>query len=319
MPSTGGASSTNSKKARIRTPRACDRCRIKKAKCDGFNPCSKCEALEVICMFTEKKKHREASYPPGYVDMLELQQSMLVFGLQKLYQMIEQGKGWTGLQPRKTEKGIPVVHDILRAIGAFQVASDISANFEHSSRSPQMSPSIRDISPTRTTSVASSSPEPQSKNASPRRLSIRTDLSSSCGDSPDPTPQLDFASIPVQTWQYTYPQPDSHSMDRVSGMENCHTWGLETSSETPMSRSSLLIDPYEGVSSRTGLGNTNSTVGQLHGTTASTSSFPTQILQPSPQRVGPWGCNNLEFQGRLYSAEEMSCDVLPILRETYEG
>jgi hypothetical protein len=37
--------------APIRISQACDRCRIKKAKCDGRNPCGRCHISDSLCVF----------------------------------------------------------------------------------------------------------------------------------------------------------------------------------------------------------------------------------------------------------------------------
>lgn len=70
---------------RKRVCKACDRCRLKKSKCDGATPCSRCRADNSICIFGKRKKTHEKVYPKGYVEKLEQQQVWLVHGLQALY------------------------------------------------------------------------------------------------------------------------------------------------------------------------------------------------------------------------------------------
>lgn len=36
---------------RKRVVKACDRCRLKKSKCDGSNPCTRCKQDNAICQF----------------------------------------------------------------------------------------------------------------------------------------------------------------------------------------------------------------------------------------------------------------------------
>ncbi|GAD92162.1 C6 transcription factor (Fcr1), putative [Paecilomyces variotii No. 5] len=103
---------------RKRVCKACDRCRLKKSKCDGANPCGRCRADNAICVFGERKKAHDKVYPKGYVEMLEQQQAWLVYGLQELYRRTHEGEGWPG-EPLKVEaNGHPLTHDMLTALGA---------------------------------------------------------------------------------------------------------------------------------------------------------------------------------------------------------
>lgn len=52
-----------------RVSQACDRCRIKKVKCDGATPCSKCVASGFDCHISDKLARR--SFPKGYTVNLE--------------------------------------------------------------------------------------------------------------------------------------------------------------------------------------------------------------------------------------------------------
>lgn len=103
---------------RKRVCKACDRCRLKKSKCDGSSPCSRCRTDNAICVFGERKKAHDKVYPKGYVEMLEQQQVWLVNGLQELYRRAQEGEGWTG-EPLQTESnGHPLTHDLLTRLGA---------------------------------------------------------------------------------------------------------------------------------------------------------------------------------------------------------
>lgn len=53
----------------LRAAQACDRCRIKKTRCDGGNPCSKCADVGFECTVSDKLARR--SFPKGYTVNLE--------------------------------------------------------------------------------------------------------------------------------------------------------------------------------------------------------------------------------------------------------
>ncbi|KAI1624146.1 hypothetical protein EDD37DRAFT_630306, partial [Exophiala viscosa] len=44
-----------------RTPRACDRCRTKKSKCDGATRCSKCIETRSSCTYTMRRGRESRS------------------------------------------------------------------------------------------------------------------------------------------------------------------------------------------------------------------------------------------------------------------
>ncbi|KAK1069255.1 Fluconazole resistance protein 1 [Friedmanniomyces endolithicus] len=114
---------------RKRVCKACDRCRLKKSKCDGTSPCSRCRADNAICVFGERKKSHDKVYPKGYVEMLEQQQSQLVSGLQETYRRLKAAHAWTG--PALTESnGHPLTHDILHALNLLESRVDGSGELE---------------------------------------------------------------------------------------------------------------------------------------------------------------------------------------------
>ncbi|KAF3908170.1 hypothetical protein AA313_de0200937 [Arthrobotrys entomopaga] len=68
---------------RARVQQACDRCRSKKAKCNGETPCGRCEKEGLLCIFTQ------APYDPKtstrkYVTSLEAQQRAFINILQSI-------------------------------------------------------------------------------------------------------------------------------------------------------------------------------------------------------------------------------------------
>ncbi|OJD10166.1 hypothetical protein AJ78_08709 [Emergomyces pasteurianus Ep9510] len=114
------ASSPSEGNVRKRVCKACDRCRLKKSKCDGANPCGRCKTDNAICVFGERKKAHDKVYPKGYVEMLEQQQAQLVTGLQALYKLTLDGEGWPGAPLRESGNGHPLTHDILARLGALK-------------------------------------------------------------------------------------------------------------------------------------------------------------------------------------------------------
>lgn len=111
-------SSHSDTNVRKRVCKACDRCRLKKSKCDGANPCGRCRTDNAICVFGERKKAHDKVYPKGYVEMLEQQQAWLVTGLQELYRLAKDSERWPG-EPLKCEaNGHPLTHDVLSRLGA---------------------------------------------------------------------------------------------------------------------------------------------------------------------------------------------------------
>lgn len=59
----------------FRVSQACDRCRIKKIKCDGLTPCKKCSTIGIECKTSDKLTRR--AFPKGYTENLEVQVKQL--------------------------------------------------------------------------------------------------------------------------------------------------------------------------------------------------------------------------------------------------
>lgn len=53
----------------VRVSQACDRCRIKKIKCDGLVPCHNCSKINFDCVTSDKLTRR--AFPKGYTENLE--------------------------------------------------------------------------------------------------------------------------------------------------------------------------------------------------------------------------------------------------------
>lgn len=67
-----------------RVGKACDLCRIKKTKCDGRNPCSRCIADNKVCAFTDKRRNRDKGHPSGYTELLETRMDLVSQSLETL-------------------------------------------------------------------------------------------------------------------------------------------------------------------------------------------------------------------------------------------
>ncbi|KAG0668033.1 hypothetical protein C6P45_005123 [Maudiozyma exigua] len=68
--SSGNSISKNPKLKHFRKTQACDRCRLKKIKCDGIKPsCSNCAKIKFNCTFGDKLARR--GLPKGYTESLE--------------------------------------------------------------------------------------------------------------------------------------------------------------------------------------------------------------------------------------------------------
>ncbi|KAE8149492.1 hypothetical protein BDV25DRAFT_140749 [Aspergillus avenaceus] len=105
---------------RKRVCKACDRCRLKKCKCDGDSPCSRCREHGLTCHYGERRRVHDKVYPRGYVEMLEQQQQWLVDSLRKLYQRVNEGQEWSGAHLQFQSNGYPLIHDLVSHLGALE-------------------------------------------------------------------------------------------------------------------------------------------------------------------------------------------------------
>ncbi|KAI5855304.1 hypothetical protein BZA05DRAFT_236614 [Tricharina praecox] len=68
----GSSSGQNSKETpRKRVARACDRCRLKKGKCDGKEQCAKCVSADVMCIYTDRKPPQHKLISPAVAEALQ--------------------------------------------------------------------------------------------------------------------------------------------------------------------------------------------------------------------------------------------------------
>ncbi|KAJ8098961.1 hypothetical protein POJ06DRAFT_277342 [Lipomyces tetrasporus] len=106
-----------SARMRKRVGRACDACRIKKSKCDGNKPCSRCIADHKVCIFTSRKHSTGKLYSGNYVELLHNRIEVLQLGLELLVQRINRGDTISSLLDDKGKININMVLDKLSVSG----------------------------------------------------------------------------------------------------------------------------------------------------------------------------------------------------------
>ncbi|RAL00749.1 Zn(II)2Cys6 transcription factor domain-containing protein [Aspergillus ibericus CBS 121593] len=119
---------SSSADCRKRVYKACDRCRVKKAKCSGLRPCVRCKSDNAICFYGAGHRAYNKAYPTGYAEALEQQHEWLVNGLQQLYRRIRDGEGWPGGPAKLDRYGHPCANELLTQLGVLDATK--SENFE---------------------------------------------------------------------------------------------------------------------------------------------------------------------------------------------
>jgi transcriptional regulatory protein CAT8 len=82
-----------------RVAQACDRCRAKKTKCDGKNPCSSCLTVGIECIVSDKLSRR--AFPKGYTETLEERIRQLEAENKKLTTILDMRDEQVGLLEKK--------------------------------------------------------------------------------------------------------------------------------------------------------------------------------------------------------------------------
>ncbi|KXX73509.1 Fluconazole resistance protein 1, partial [Madurella mycetomatis] len=104
--------------------KACERCRMKKTKCDGEFPCKRCKDDGLVCTAGARKKTEYKQLPRGYAEVLENTQFALVATVQKLFSMVRSQQPWEYGEPELNDRGQPVIHDIASKLGCIRPNSD---------------------------------------------------------------------------------------------------------------------------------------------------------------------------------------------------
>ncbi|KAL2434760.1 hypothetical protein ABEF95_005684 [Exophiala dermatitidis] len=167
-------------KAKQRTSRACDRCRLKKAKCDGAVECENCRFSQTPCVYTARKGREARRY---YLEMHEVMEE----ALHRLYWHCRNGSGLPGPNPAQFERnGSITTSSILESMGLTPPILDES-NPQYPNGPATRLPERRSFAP------AASTQSPKSNDISPGTMSID-------GHPPSTLP-------PESPWQFPYSMP----------------------------------------------------------------------------------------------------------------
>ncbi|KAI2639190.1 hypothetical protein GGS21DRAFT_506305 [Xylaria nigripes] len=104
--------------------KACERCRMKKTKCDGEFPCKRCKDDGLVCTAGTRKKTEYKQIPRGYAEVLENTQFALISTVHKLYNMVRDGKKWDLGEPELNDRGQPIIHNIATKLGCIRPNAD---------------------------------------------------------------------------------------------------------------------------------------------------------------------------------------------------
>ncbi|KAH8652878.1 hypothetical protein BGZ61DRAFT_500788 [Ilyonectria robusta] len=105
--------------------KACERCKMKKAKCDGEFPCQRCNDDGLVCTAGVRKTIEYKQLPRGYTAVLEHNQFALAATVHKLYAMARDQQRWDLGEPELNDRGQPVIHNIASKLGCIRPKSDI--------------------------------------------------------------------------------------------------------------------------------------------------------------------------------------------------
>ncbi|KIX02909.1 uncharacterized protein Z518_08852 [Rhinocladiella mackenziei CBS 650.93] len=114
-------------RTRPRVSRACERCRVKKAKCDGERPCKRCNLDKALCSYKVRRKPESVNASQRYTDLLLQHHAALTAGILELYSRLLNGQQWEG-PPVEEVNGSPSVHCILERLGVVESEDDIDPN-----------------------------------------------------------------------------------------------------------------------------------------------------------------------------------------------
>ncbi|KAJ5649111.1 uncharacterized protein N7484_002834 [Penicillium longicatenatum] len=186
--------------------KACDRCRVKKTKCDGKQPCNRCSVYNHPCLFRERKATQTKVYSRGFVEMLESHHSLVVKALQKLYKFCITNEGFPGDPLEEAPDGHPLTHAILDRLGLIKQAE------ENADEPDEDSEDLRYLRLLSTSTECSATAEPSPEPATPPEPSPTRRSRPSLCTNPTPTPSM-TRNAPSWGW-------DMQSMPQSGGGYN---------------------------------------------------------------------------------------------------
>ncbi|KAF5587105.1 dienelactone hydrolase family [Fusarium subglutinans] len=107
--------STNDR--RKKALRACDRCRLRKTKCSGFPPCTRCQRDGFVCTTENEPKKEFRRLSSGYTEVSQTRDAAFTATIQRLYLMVRNGETWDFDEPELDDRGELIVHDIVHKLG----------------------------------------------------------------------------------------------------------------------------------------------------------------------------------------------------------
>ncbi|KAL7974670.1 hypothetical protein HDV63DRAFT_412335 [Trichoderma sp. SZMC 28014] len=119
---------------RKRVSKACERCRLKKIKCDGELPCQKCKNHGNVCTAGVRKRTIHVEYkqvPKSYVEFLETTHLAMIGTVHKLYTMIQKNQPWDLGEPELNDQGELVIHDIAKKLGCIGPNDEIELPIQY--------------------------------------------------------------------------------------------------------------------------------------------------------------------------------------------
>jgi len=144
------------KSSRRRIVRACMRCRLRKTKCDGGKPCTRCTEADDVCEYMKCSKKESKEYSQDYVDRLLEQNDKYKSALRILYANRRLSIQPDNLVIPSTESDdVPLVHDILEHLGMIMDDDDNGSEI-----SDQVDRAIQPRKKEQTISSTSSIPSP---------------------------------------------------------------------------------------------------------------------------------------------------------------
>ncbi|KAJ5641964.1 hypothetical protein N7490_005964 [Penicillium lividum] len=218
--------------------KACDRCRVKKTKCDGKQPCNRCSVYNHPCLFRERKATQTKVYSRGFVEMLESHHSLVVKALQKLYTFCITNEGFPGEPLEEAPDGHPLTHAILDRLGLITQAEENADEPDEDSEDLRY---LRMLSTsTECSATAEPSPEPTTPpGPSPTRIS-RPSLCTN----PTPTPPM-TRTAPSWSWDMLHiPQSGGYPSYADQGYQNLMGLPTRSSDLTSLDLGPSEISPH---------------------------------------------------------------------------